>query len=1552
MPSYSTTASAVQSALSASLSISYPSGTALGDLLLVYAAVRDFNGAGGVTAPSGFTLLATGSPGTSDASWLYGRIADGTESGTVSFDTNTTGGQFAFMLRFPAPVGYAWPVIATAHVGTTESSNSASTTTNMRLGARTVTSNGNLGIQFGKKPTTGAVTALTPTSGWTQATYGWNSTVNAVFTAQFREISGNITDNDLTPTGNTATNATGCLTAEFAPVMTSIVVSVDDSTPEPTQAVVITKSGGNWNGTPTATLTDNNGSPVAMPALTSVSGAVATLTLGAGSINNYDDSNATWELIRWNQLLTLTVTDSDGSGDTTLTITPPVDDHFDSLGASGVYVTSPGTSGDDSYVHIVSGDGEGLPVLADLQGNTVPTVARFLCFDVSADKWLAQIEHTFDVTAATLDGEYADAFTGTNGTLITAHTPTTDTVGGGYTIEKDVSTAAAVSNAVTIQSNRLYINDANEGMVKDVGTVEPDFSFDWVCATGKEFVAQVRRVDDTEHIHMYVKQSDGLVRLNERVASANIGMTGTRETTHTFVDGTTYRFRIYVVGLVVTVYIDDVQILQPSSTRTGESHATKVGLFAAGAGTFPAIFDNANVYSDYVAGLTLSLSDETPNPGDVITVTVGGGVLANTSYTGTLNGVSVTLGSKTTGGCTVTIPDYAQYDASGTMVNAGFYRNLTLELNDGTNTPTTTLQIVPDDADSFGTVGADELVHAPVGTKTGDDCYVRVLTGSATTSPETCDATGFYTADFMVFDTVGEVWLAKVSVEELIDFSRTEYIPDAPASRNLLKWSNGFGNAAWTKTGCSITSRAASYTVDGETVWFDRIVENGSTSEHLIQCATIYSVTSDSHVCQLLVKANGRTDMYFRLYGNNTANRITIRVNLSAGTITEETASGTATFTDSTIEDKGSGVYKITLIGIAESTNASSFFALRIQMINSSTTYAGDSTSGVDIARCQLARGSEATPYIHTETVPLRSDQMIVRAQGAHNLVPYSNDLSNAAWTKTRSAAPGTSLALSGSASGGWAGATLYKFREDSTASATHSVQAADNSILLNPSGLVTARFVAASDGGQDRHVQINVYGDSYSNYFNYRVNLVTGAVLISAVTGTAALHSISVTQVDTVTIEGTGSCPVWEIVVRGWPTTTSDSAQQSLLFYVTDASGNVSYTGDGTSGIYLGKIQVVSGYDLPDYAETTTADPLFADVVSSATLNSVAQGVALDALILQTEDQTQTTPWTRTNIHAVTAEGVSADGYPAYKIDCNTTSGGHSIGIAAIQKTLTDNTLATFFVDAKADERAWVSLGARTKANAFPGKWFNLSTGATGTTNGTLTASEIESRGGGWYRMRIVMDVASGGTTPGFAIYIGEADNDGVFAGLGANDGLLVSRCFAVEGNVAMADADAAYVRAGSTMEYVRDRSSAIVTMPGIDEFDAAGDHVATQWYEPQTLAITDGSTTITGSTEIEPYIPANFGTVGSSALAFDPTGTQPGDDCYIRVLTGTATTYPATCNIVGTGTGEVMVFNIATGEWLDTYEVSSFTEAGNYEVVRTLLRPVVRSIFHSVVN
>jgi len=163
----------------------------------------------------------------------------------------------------------------------------------------------------------------------------------------------------------------------------------------------------------------------------------------------------------------------------------------------------------------------------------------------------------------------------------------------------------------------------------------------------------------------------------------------------------------------------------------------------------------------------------------------------------------------------------------------------------------------------------------------------------------------------------------------------------------------------------------------------------------------------------------------------------------------------------------------------------------------------------------------------------------------------------------------------------------------------------------------------------------------------------------------------------------------------------------------------------------------------------------------------------------------------------------------------------------------------------------------------------------------------------------------------------VGEADNDNTFAGLGANDGLLVSRCFAVEGNVPMAEADAAYVRAGSTMEHVRDRSSAIVTLPGFDDFLEGESHEVTPWYELLDLSISDGATTISDDFEIEPYVPSLYTDGSSGALIYPPDDTADGDAGYLILDSGAGQAFPGQFDFRATEASVLRTRSYGSGTW-----------------------------------
>lgn len=916
------------------------------------------------------------------------------------------------------------------------------------------------------------------------------------------------------------------------------------------------------------------------------------------------------------------------------------------------------------------------------------------------------------------------------------------------------------------------------------------------------------------------------------------------------------------------------------------------------------------------AAYSISVDDATidPHPDTVVTITKNGGNW-NGTVTATIEGTAITLSGSgnTTRTFTLDIDDLlpgGAWNAIRPVTDA------TLAVTDSDGTFTTEVQIV------FDPSTAEDYVNSPgvnVGTYlavpgavTGDPHFAFWHLGDGvrdkTISGTTDAGTGYFAPITMpsqgrliAYDVSGAVWLAHVDTAPFqaatLDISRSPYIPDAPASRQLLKWPNGFGNAVWTKTGVTVSSRFVSYEIDGETVWFDKIVETAANSDHVIEQRTIASVTSIGHSAQILVKANGRTDMFFTLYGNNTANGIYVRANLSTGALTVSDDFGTGTYAGSSIESKGNDVYLITVSGIPESATATSFYSLRIQLINSSTTYLGDGVSGVLLARSQLETGTTPTAYTHTEHVPLRSDQIIVRAQGPHNPVPYCNDLSNAAWTKTRSSI-GSTITLNSNASNGWGGAVLSKIVEDSSTN-THYLESSTGTISANPAGLLSIKFLAQGDGLRN-HVQLFAYADSgFSNSIFYVINLADGSTSLSGVGGTGGLHSISTALVDTVS-----GRPVYEITVRGWLSTTSAQAVHAIRFFLMSNGTTNNYTGNGTSGIYVGKIQVASGHDLPDYpGDTTAADPLFAANISEATLNGIDALLAGDNHFPQSR-ATNANGWGIGSNTTRVANGNLVDAtYPGASSYIGNASGSNIFLSYNFSNLATGNWTVVC--------KARIVTGPKpTSGTILSCDYHNGSSvvRATVPISGSLLDGE-------WRQFSVTFNNQSAGSR---SMYFGADTN---------------SLC-----EIAFADVQigpyAAVMDHTPTLNaavHVLDRSSAIVTMPGIDEFDAAGDHVGTGWYRDQELAITDGSTTVTDTMQLEAYVPAYYGTIGGGMLLYPPAGAGAGDECYIRAVTGTiSSAYPETCSVYGSGTAAVMAFDPDVSEWLAGEEVSLFGVPG----------------------
>ncbi len=394
----------------------------------------------------------------------------------------------------------------------------------------------------------------------------------------------------------------GFVAVELIPVVAAAITTDSPtylaSDVDTTRTITVTR-GGNFPTTPTATL--------AGVSLTRVSSLndVAVFNVPATSLFEFGQSFAA---VRWKTNLTLAVTDSSGTMNATIQIYPPIEDHFDTLagGAFDYAPTAPNASanGDDCYIDRYSGDGEGLPIIAGYQGSTIPTRVLFRVYDVSASTWLTAIDHTFDRTVG--DGELYDTFTGSGN--LTSHTPDTQLYSRPWVLGKDVSTAAVTPSDANVQitGGQLVISGANQGADYNLGDTDFDLSVVWaVEATESRWALHVRRVDDTEHVHIFVR-SDGTMTVNHRVDSVNVGVNGTNSVSGlTFVAGTIYRIRLGVSAQQIQVYVDDVLTLDVTTNVAINSRATKFGIFSGSASYIPVKFNEVNAYSSYTPAARL-----------------------------------------------------------------------------------------------------------------------------------------------------------------------------------------------------------------------------------------------------------------------------------------------------------------------------------------------------------------------------------------------------------------------------------------------------------------------------------------------------------------------------------------------------------------------------------------------------------------------------------------------------------------------------------------------------------------------------------------------------------------------------------------------------------------------------------------------------------------------------------------------------------------------------------------------------------------------------------
>jgi hypothetical protein len=320
------------------------------------------------------------------------------------------------------------------------------------------------------------------------------------------------------------------------------------------------------------------------------------------------------------------------------------------------------------------------------------------------------------------------------------------------------------------------------------------------------------------------------------------------------------------------------------------------------------------------------------------------------------------------------------------------------------------------------------------------------------------------------------------------------------------------------------------------------------------------------------------------------------------------------------------------------------------------------------------------------------SDLTPEKVSWRRNLLTYSQDFENAAWTKSNSSI------LSNLA--------LYS-------------QDFDNAYWVKASATVTANNATAPDGTSTADTVVGAAGTAF---------IYSGAITTSASTtytlsfyvkaGTSTSTSVRVmdsavtNQIARLFIAWSGGVPTLNSLT-GWSGTPT----------VTDVgSGWYRFVGTFSSGVYTS----ISALYYPD-ANNLSANALLwgAQIVPGSTAQTYTRSLATAAPIQ----------------FADPLGGTLAD-----KLVVAATTGQHYIGRSGSPVVTTAGVSYTLSTYAKKDERDWIALyffSGGTSSTTY----FNLTSGTVGTTSGTISTS-ITDVGGGWYRCSITASAGAASAT------------------------------------------------------------------------------------------------------------------------------------------------------------------------------------------------------------
>jgi len=643
---------------------------------------------------------------------------------------------------------------------------------------------------------------------------------------------------------------------------------------------------------------------------------------------------------------------------------------------------------------------------------------------------------------------------------------------------------------------------------------------------------------------------------------------------------------------------------------------------------------------------------------------------------------------------------------------------------------------------------------------------------------------------------------------------------------NLLTYSQDFRDTAtagstrpWTWTRATVSSNTSGTIAPDGTSTASKLIEDTTPSATHTVYQTVSSTAGTAYTFSVYAKAAERTQINIGLF-DGTLN-ISAYFNLSTGTYISSTGSPTAY----SITNVGNGWYRVSLTGTTTPSTGTSLSGYLYPAVSGAIAYTGDGTSGVYIFGAQVELGAFATSYTPTVASSVaRAAETFTLANYQNRLVEsfYIDEQTGGSWSANINASATSPLTIS-TPTFGWvtslraytnayagdittpswidnSGTTGNRMYYDSTGALTWATanlltysEQFDNGAWTKTNSSITANAVIAPDGTvtADKLVENTATASHFVNsnvtvantatytYSVYAKAAERSYLTIYAINTGAAANTFFNLSTGTVVSTSSGATSAIVSVGNGWYrcsiTATTTSTTSGIYPGISADGVNASYTGNGTSGIYIwgAQLEPVTYQTQPRaYIPTTSAavyQPRY-DYDPSVT-PATPRGMLIEESRVNLNPYSQQFDggsWTRNNIlafgsgsiaNAVTAPDGTTTGY---KITPNTTGAvAHSIYYNSV--TLAAVTYA-FSIYAKPAGYNWIKLGNLSTGG---GVNFNLSTGAVGAASSGYSGSTTYV-GNGWYRCIVIWTATAGSITPGF--YIATADNNVVFAGDGTS--------------------------------------------------------------------------------------------------------------------------------------------------------------------------------------